>query len=544
MAIIDDFEDGDVDGWDGDTGFFSASTSVPAGMGGAYVGALDSDPDATANFTSVSKTFDNTTDQLAFSIHVDEDPDGGRSEAYTLQGRSEANGLFIRVKLMGSGDIDASNGGTGEDTGLDWIGGQTYDVRINFDYDNNQYDLYVDGQLVVSGWQFSAYEPTASSLSGIKLMNDPADSGPKTVKVDDIRTIPQAVAPTLSVSNTSAGQADLSWTDEGLSSYTIYRAESSGSTLSDYTQVDSVSGSTTTYSDTGLEDGERYYYVVTSTSEVVDETGPSNEVNATTPLLAPSAPTIDDSVEDELTLSWSNNDNSTDGDIVVYRSQDGTLGTSVATLSPSTATYTDTGLEDGERYYYTVRRETDHATADGEADAVALLPAPGVTLDTSTEDEITIGYTVADDSPEGTLTIYRSTDGTLGTELTSTSTLTDGTYTDTGLVDGERYYYTLERSTDHATAQSGQADAVTLLPAPTGLVSNAIAASEADLEWTDNHGNGETEVQYKPTSDGSWTTFSALAIGTESEVLTGLRNGEMYDLRVVATTEDATTEDV
>lgn len=44
--------------------------------------------------------------------------------------------------------------------------------------------------------------------------------------------------------------------------YYIYRAQSSGSTTSDYTQVADVSSPP--YTDTGLEDGERYYYRVTS----------------------------------------------------------------------------------------------------------------------------------------------------------------------------------------------------------------------------------------------------------------------------------------
>jgi len=45
-------------------------------------------------------------------------------------------------------------------------------------------------------------------------------------------------------------------------SYNLYRAQSSGSTKSDYTLV--AQPSSPPYTDTGLEDGEQYYYRVTS----------------------------------------------------------------------------------------------------------------------------------------------------------------------------------------------------------------------------------------------------------------------------------------
>lgn len=54
----------------------------------------------------------------------------------------------------------------------------------------------------------------------------------------------------------------LNWDDVGAAGYYVYRAESSGSTQSDYTQVADVSGPP--YTDTGLEDGEQYFYRVSS----------------------------------------------------------------------------------------------------------------------------------------------------------------------------------------------------------------------------------------------------------------------------------------
>lgn len=61
----------------------------------------------------------------------------------------------------------------------------------------------------------------------------------------------------------TGGELTVDWdTVSGASGYYVYRAESSGSAKSDYTQVANVSGPP--YTDTDLEDGERYYYRVSA----------------------------------------------------------------------------------------------------------------------------------------------------------------------------------------------------------------------------------------------------------------------------------------
>ena len=58
-------------------------------------------------------------------------------------------------------------------------------------------------------------------------------------------------------------QLTLDWNGvNNATGYYVYRAEASGSSKADYTQVADVSAPP--YTDTGLEDGERYYYRVSS----------------------------------------------------------------------------------------------------------------------------------------------------------------------------------------------------------------------------------------------------------------------------------------
>ena len=91
----------------------------------------------------------------------------------------------------------------------------------------------------------------------------------------------------------------------------------------------------------------------------------SNEVNATTVLPAASNLTTIVNNNDNVDLSWTNNDDSIDGGIDVERSSDGgsTWNDLVTGLSPSTTSYEDTSASVGNTYKYRIERNTDHATA-------------------------------------------------------------------------------------------------------------------------------------------------------------------------------------
>jgi hypothetical protein len=85
-------------------------------------------------------------------------------------------------------------------------------------------------------------------------------------------------------SASSSSQIDLSWTQtSGATSYDIYRSASSGGTFTRVSESDPTvsSGSTVTYSDTGLTASTSYYYKITSLN-TSGESSASSEVTATT----------------------------------------------------------------------------------------------------------------------------------------------------------------------------------------------------------------------------------------------------------------------
>lgn len=100
-------------------------------------------------------------------------------------------------------------------------------------------------------------------------------------------------------------------------------------------------------------------------------------VTFTTQLQAPSNTTLDTSIEDEITVSWTDNSSLEDG-FYVYRSQDGSTFSQVADLAATTTSWTDTGKEDGEKYWYYVEAYTSGgATSAGSTvSGTTVFPSP------------------------------------------------------------------------------------------------------------------------------------------------------------------------
>ena len=192
-------------------------------------------------------------------------------------------------------------------------------------------------------------------------------------EVQTIEIIPNPPSAPTSVSVTSNENVTISWSaGSNEDGFYIYRATSSGASKEDYTQIADVSDGSTSHTDTGLKHGEKYFYRV-SAYNVTGESSLSSEVSTVTELPAPSGLSLDASTDREIGLSWTNNHNN--GSVTAYRgTSSGSLSTS---LSVSGNSHTDTGLLDGEKYFYQVEVSTEHASASTtEVSAVTNLPTP------------------------------------------------------------------------------------------------------------------------------------------------------------------------
>ncbi|AGN33834.1 hypothetical protein HALG_00046 [Halorubrum virus CGphi46] len=177
----------------------------------------------------------------------------------------------------------------------------------------------------------------------------------------------------------------------------------------------------------------------------------------------------------------------------------------------------------------------------------------GLSLDASTPREIGAAWSfngsVTDTAPSDVETYFGRAGGSLDGENRQPGL---DSITFDGLRDGERYrlevveaVHQYRRGSKSTEWDSGRATAetTTILPAPTDLAVSGVTADSAEYAWQAKHNYGDTLVQYKPTDADSWTTHATVARNNESATVTGLRNGEAYDVRIVANTEHTQTED-
>ncbi len=153
--------------------------------------------------------------------------------------------------------------------------------------------------------------------------------------------------PTNLVATAGNAQVGLSWSaSSGATSYNVKRATTSGGP---YTTI--ASPTTTSYTDTGVTNGTTYYYVVSAVN-TAGESANSSQVSAT-PQAVPPAPTnlVATPGNAQVGLSWSASSGATSYNVKRATTSGGPY-TTIA--SPTTTSYTDTGLTNGTTYYYVV----------------------------------------------------------------------------------------------------------------------------------------------------------------------------------------------
>src|SRR5438445_4550783 len=168
-----------------------------------------------------------------------------------------------------------------------------------------------------------------------------------------------------------------------ITGYSVYRGTASNG--EDATPIATVG--TTSYTDSGLTNGQTYFYKVTAVNSV-GGSSQSNEASAT-PVAIPSAPQnlVAFSGNAQVGLTWSAPSSNGGSAITGYDVYRGTLpggegATPIATVG--TTSYTDSGLTNGQTYYYKVTaiNSAGQSSSSNEASATPQLPALSVSVTT------------------------------------------------------------------------------------------------------------------------------------------------------------------
>jgi fibronectin type 3 domain-containing protein len=354
----------------------------------------------------------------------------------------------------------------------------------------------------------------------------------------------------LTVTPGAAG-ATLHWTASASgspTSYSIYRGTATDGEAT--TAVATVSGTTTTFTDTGLTNGKTYFYNVAANNGT-GVSPDSNEVSvrpgpATT---VPPAPTglAADPANGEIDLTWNPSAGATSYSVYRGTAPGAEGATPVGTTT--TGSFSDTGLANGTGYYYTVAASNTAGTSAKTAEtntvpsaAVVAPPVPFGVVITPSAGQVQLQWTYEENATS--YQVYRST--TPGGEgATPLATVTSSSYTDTPVTSGTTYYYEITaltgttasaRSAEYSTTGTGTGTAP---PTPAGLTATAGNASIA-LAWTASTGATSYSI-YRGTAAGAESTTPVATTTTNSSTNTGLTNGTTYYYKITASNSAGTS---
>ena len=273
------------------------------------------------------------------------------------------------------------------------ISGQTYTVVVN-NYLTDMFDHWLD-----TGSTNSQRDISISSDSTITAVYKTASS-----------TVTVAPRPPTGLAATAASstQINLSWaapTDNGgsaITGYNIYRGTTSNSEGT--TPVGKVSNSTLTYTDTGLTNGQTYYYKVTAVNSV-GESSQSNEANATTFTISqpPTGLAATAASSTQINLSWtapSNNGGSAITGYKIERSINGGTDWTFSTNIGNTTSYSDTGLTASTAYTYRVSAINGVGPSAPSNTASATTMAPCTTCQLTVTTQLNTGGSITGMSVE------------------------------------------------------------------------------------------------------------------------------------------------
>ncbi len=369
----------------------------------------------------------------------------------------------------------------------------------------------------------------------------------------------------LTATAASSTQINLSWTastdNVGVTGYRIERC--SGASCTTFAQI--ATPTTTTYSDTALTASTSYSYRVRATDAAGNLSSYSSTASATTPAApdtqAPTAPaglTASAASSSQVNLSWTaSTDNVGVTGYRVERCSGASCTTFAQIATPTTTTYSDTGLAATTSYSYRVRAtdaagnlstysSTATATTPAAPDTQAPTAPTGLTASAASSTQINLSWSASTDNVGVSGYRVERCTGASCTTFAQIGTPTVTSYSDTGLTGSTSYSYRV-RANDAAgnlSSYSSTASATTQAPpdtqaptTPTNVVASTVSSTQVNLSWTASTDNvGVTGYRVERCSGASCTTFAQIATPTTTTFSdTGLTASTSYSYRIRAT---------
>ena len=341
----------------------------------------------------------------------------------------------------------------------------------------------------------------------------------------------------------------LNWNkSSNVTGYYIYRSTDGKS----YSAIRTLSASATSYSNTSLTSGKKYYYMISAykkTSTGATAISPkSSAVSVTTTskssLPAPTNFKITRYSDNAIILKWDKVSNATG--YYIYRSTDGKSYSAIKTLSASATSYNNASLTSGKKYYYMISSYNKTSTG-----AIAISPkSSAISVTTTSKSSLSApaNFKITRYSDNAIILkwdkvsnatgyyIYRSTDGKSYSAI-KTLSASATSYNNASLTSGKKYYYMIsayKKTSTGTIAISPKSSAINVtttskssLPIPTGLSGSAISNNTIKLAWN-KVSNVAGYYIYRSTDGKSYSAIKALSPSTTTYIDTSLAVGKKY----------------
>lgn len=340
-------------------------------------------------------------------------------------------------------------------------------------------------------------------------------------------------------------------------SYQIYRRKSGAEV---YSFVKTISSATTSFTDTGLQSGSKYYYRVYA----VNSAGKSDKqggYEVWTKPDKPKLPTVTQINSSQLRVQW----NKVEGAsyyILLRRKSGAADYTTVKTLSSSNLSYDDYGLDSGSKYYYKLyagnsggrsyRSDSGYGYTKEEASDLKpvienieyfgniltekdKLPAPSnVKCTANGSTSVTITWDRVNGATGYSILMRKSSDTSYTKIMTST---TECSYKVNGLLPNTKYYFVVRsinkylqgKSSDSASATTSNGNGTELeMPIVT---LKSLDKSSIEVTWKDCK-NAKSYRIYRRKSGEDYPTEPTYTTSGLSIKDTGLDSNTLYYYRV------------
>lgn len=332
---------------------------------------------------------------------------------------------------------------------------------------------------------------------------------------DVVTARPMLAKVTLKAESAAYNKISLSWNERsGASGYNIYRQNSSGK----YEVIKKITtGSTTSYTDSGLTLNKRYYYKIVPfrTADGKDYEGNASEVVSAKPILD-KAKISSVAGKDDKTIKVTWKKVSGANGYEIYRSTSSKSGFKLAkrVTSGKTLTYSNGGLTLGKTYYYKVRayRNVNGKKVYGEWSSVVkgqTTLKQVKSLKAKTEDYTTIKLTWKKVDKAEKYQVYYATSKN-GT-YKKLATVSDTEYTYSKPTCGQTYYFKV-RAMKTVNGKNGYGSYSSVVSKSTKISKPAIridktAYNSITLAWDEVTGAQKYEIFVSSSKDGTYKSL-------------------------------------